>query len=145
MFRLGARMDDVFILWDGLLRRLTNHQRLFLILLTNEMSLFLIQPSMLDTKIDEYREAITLWLEHIYTDDQWAAACKRGNLDINVILSTCLMNPNYWTLHLAARIIEDSKYKLIRNTYKAHVMAASEKVKIAYPGSIRSGSGVFSK
>ena len=122
-------MDEVFSSWDSLLRKLTSHQPRFLTMLTDEMLVHLISPSMLDITIDNYREAIAMWLEQIYTTKGWASAIKRGKLDENVIMETCLQNPNHWTVRLARKIIESSSHKIAKEIYADRVTKATEYLK----------------
>ena len=117
-------MDEVFPLWDSLLKKLTLHQSHFLTMLTDEMLVHLISPSMLDITIDTYREAITVWLERIYTTKGWAAATKRGKMDENVIMQTCLQNQNHWTIRLASAIIASSGRKIAKEVYEDRVTQA---------------------
>ena len=130
--RLGSKMDHVFELWDDLLKRLTVHQRNFLLTLTDEMSILIIQRSLLDVRIDEYREAVAMWLEHIYTDKVWKGARLRGKLDVNTIMHTCMMNPNYWTLPLAVAIIEDPMYPGAKSRYSDIIFKAMKTYNIPY-------------
>ena len=122
-------MNEVFSLWDSLLKKLTSHQSRFLAMLTDEMLVHLISPSMLDTSIDTYREAITMWLEHIYTTRGWWAAIKRMKLNDSIIMETCLQNPSHWTLHLASTIIESSSHKITKEVYEDRVTKAIEYLK----------------
>lgn len=101
-------------IWEELLRHLTLHQQKFLLQLTNEMSLAIIKPSSEDVSNDEYREAMVIWLEHIYNDKSWKTARKRGHLSDDVVLSTCLVNPGPWTLRLALAIIDHESHQKAR-------------------------------
>ena len=84
---------------------------------------------MLDITIDTYREAITMWLEQIHTNKGWVAAVKRGKLDDNVIMETCLQNPNHWTIRLAGSIVESSSHRIAKAVYKDRVTKATEHLK----------------
>lgn len=107
-------MEDAFLLWDDLLKTLTLHQRSFLCLLTNEMSILIAQPSRLDITIDSYREAVYTWLINILTAEAWAASRKRHNFDPSCVISTCLMNPNHWSRRLAMALAVETDDHLIR-------------------------------
>lgn len=118
-------MEEVFSWWDVLLKQLTLHQKLFLTLLIDEMLIHLIAPSTMDVKIDTYREAVTMWLVHISTTKGWAASAKRGKLNEDSILSTCLQNPNHWTIHLASAVIHDPSRMKYKEIYGERVAKAA--------------------
>jgi hypothetical protein len=94
-------MEFTFWLWDKLLKEMTAHQPSFLRVLTEEMSIRIVQPSQLDITIDAYREAVYMWLVHILTTDGWAVPSRLARFSSNCVISTCLMNPNYWSRRLA--------------------------------------------
>ena len=121
-------MDATFTLWDSLLRKLTFHQSNFLTMLTDEMMIFLISPSMLDITLDTYREAVAMWLERIYTTKGWVAAIKRAKLDDNVLMETCLQNQNQWTVRLAVTLVRSSGHKMAKEIYGERVAEAAENV-----------------
>ncbi len=123
--RLGHQWDEVFPWWDSLLKKLTSHQSYFLTMLIDEMLIHLISPSMLDIAVDAYREAITMWLKQIYTTKGWAAATKRGKLDDNIIMETCLQNPNHWTIRLAVAVTDSSSHKIAKEVYEDRVKKAA--------------------
>ncbi|KAI9870484.1 MAG: rRNA-processing protein las1 [Pleopsidium flavum] len=105
---LGSGMESEFSLWDDLLKKLTQHQRPFLRILTDEMSIMIIQPTRLDISIDIYREAVYMWLVHIITSERWTTSRKRGNFNASCVISTCLMNPNHWSRRLATVLAIDT-------------------------------------
>ena len=133
--RLGSEMCDVFLLWDELLRRLVFHQNTFLILLTDEMSLAIVQPSLVDVTVDEYREAMVMWLQHIFTDKAWDRARRRSLVVVDTILITFITNPNYWMLKLATIIIDDPHYTKVRTRYGEQILKAMKQSNISYTGS----------
>ena len=67
-----------------------------------------------------------MWLEHIFTAKDWRKALKRSNIDMNVIMSTCMMNPDHWTLRLATAIMGSPVTELLKNFYAEQVKEASE-------------------
>lgn len=117
-------MDGMYSLWDSLLKKLAIHQELFLTLLANEMAVRICLPSVMDIKIDTYRESITMWLEHILSKTEWTTAVKRGKLSYSAILSTCLKNPNHWTIYLASSIIDTPGCKEAKAIYNERVTKA---------------------
>ena len=117
-------MDEMYSLWDSLLMKLTIHQELFLILLVEEMVTRICSPSVMDIKIDTYRESTTMWLEHILATDEWTTAIKRGKLSYSSILSMCLKSPNHWTIYLASRIIGTPSCKEAKAIYSERVAKA---------------------
>lgn len=117
-------MDEVFSIWDSLLKNLASRQNQFLTIFADEMVIPIISPSFMDVTIDTYREAVTMWLIHFYTAKEWSATIKRGKLDDHSVLSTCLQNPNHWTLKLAHAIIESPGRKAAQETYGERVRRA---------------------
>ena len=64
---LGKPIDDTFLLWDPLIKKLCTHQQPFFKALTDQMSIQLALPSgPMDISLDRYREVITMWLEHLF-------------------------------------------------------------------------------
>lgn len=116
-YRLGRHMDEVFSTWDNLLQMLSVHQEQFLTTLIDAMIVHITSPSLMDVKIDPYREAIAMWLIHICTAQQWASTAKKVKLSDNPILSSCLQNPNHWTLQLATAIVEAPGHSLAKELY----------------------------
>ena len=133
--RLGSNMTDVFPLWDKLLRLLAFHQQKFLMLLTDEMCLAIIQPSTLDISIDSYREALKIWLHHILVDHFWNTARSRSLLMADTILLTCVTSPSYWILHLAIAIVDDPQYTKARVKYGEKIFEITKQLNISYHGS----------
>lgn len=116
-YRLGRHMDEVFSTWDGLLQMLSVQQEQFLTTLIDAMIVHITSPSLMDVIIDPYREAIAMWLIHICTAQQWASTAKKVKLNDNPILSTCLQNPNHWTLQLATAIVDAPGHSLAKELY----------------------------
>ena len=52
-------MEEIFPVWDSLLKMLSSKQERFLALLVDEMAIHIISPSLMDVTIDTYREVIT--------------------------------------------------------------------------------------
>jgi ribosomal biogenesis protein LAS1 len=121
--RLSYTMDGLFSSWDGLLKQLTFHQAEFLILLTEALAMRLISPFLMEPKIDTYREAVTSWLIHIYVSKEWSAARKRGKVNPQALLSTCLQNPNTWTSRIASAIVSEPCHKSTKDIFGARVAA----------------------
>lgn len=117
-------MDEVFPIWDGLLKLLSSHQERFLSLLVDDMAIHIISPSLMDVTIDTYREVITMWLTHIFTSEIWAATIKHSKLDDNSIVPTCLQNPNHWTLKLASAIFDAVGHKIAKDVYGERIRKA---------------------
>lgn len=125
-------MDEIYPIWDRLLQQLALRQERFLTTLTDEMAVQIISPSLMDVTIDPYREVITNWLMHIYTSKQWGAMPKQSKLEDDCILSTCLQNPNHWTLKLATTMINTPDRKLAKETYGERVLEA-QSISTEYP------------
>ena len=132
--RLGRHMEEMFPVWDSLLKMLSSKQERFLALLVDEMAIHIISPSLMDVTIDSYREVITMWLTHIFTSEIWAAPIKNGKLDDNSIVPTCLQNPNHWTLKLASAISDAPSHKIAKDVYGKRInKAVSEHAKSKEP------------
>ncbi|KAI9846991.1 MAG: rRNA-processing protein las1 [Sclerophora amabilis] len=106
---IGDSMDRVFILWDVLLQLLAQNQSRFLGLLVTELLAKISEPSTLDVRLDDYREAAHLWLVHIFTHQSWTPLHQQHpSVDLNDVVKTCLVTgPNYWTLRLAKLLVAD--------------------------------------
>lgn len=117
-------MDEVFPMWDSLLKMLSSQQARFLALLVDEMAIQIISPSLMDVTLDTYREVITMWLTHIFTSEKWAAAIKYCKLDDHSIVPSCLQNPNYWTLKLASAILDAAGHKIAKEVYGERITRA---------------------
>lgn len=126
--RLSRHMDEVFSTWDDLLQMLSLQQERFLPMLIDAMIVHITSPSLIDVIINPYREAIAMWLIHICTAQQWASTTKKVKLDDNTILSSCLQNPNHWTLQLATAIVDAPGHRLAKELYGERI----EKIGVAY-------------
>lgn len=114
-------MDEVFSIWNDLLQLLSVHQEHFLTMLIDAMIVHVTSPSLMDVKIDPYREAIAMWLIHICTAQKWAFTAKKVKLNDDLILTSCLQNPNHWTLQLAKAIVEAPGHSLAKELYGERV------------------------
>ena len=119
---LGKPIDDTFLLWDPLIKKLCTHQQPFFKALTDQMSIQLALPSgPMDISLDRYREVITMWLDHLLATKQYVPIIKRAKYDINHILSTCVNCQNYWLVQLARRIIAAPGYEATKKNYRVRV------------------------
>jgi len=118
-------MENTFWLWEELLKELSSHQPSFLRILTEEMSIRIIQPSRLDITIDAYREAVYMWLVHILTTDGWAVPSRLAQFNCNCVISTCLMNPNYWSRRLATILAIETDDQFIKAQWGDLVQASN--------------------
>ncbi len=118
-------MKLTFSLWEKLLKEITAHQPSFLRILTEEMSIRIIQPSQLDITIDAYREAAYMWLVHILTTDGWAVPSRLARFSSNCVISTCLMNPNYWSRRLATILAVETDDQSIKAQWGDLVQASN--------------------
>lgn len=119
-------MDGVFVIWDQLLEELAMQQNQFLKILTDEMVAQLVKPQDLLPTDNAYREGVFTWLEHIYTSQVWEKAVNRSRLDNRAIISTCLQNPNGWTLRLASSITQRAGREKIQRVFGPLVAEAME-------------------
>ncbi len=116
-------MDVLFSSWDSLLKQLTFHQAEFLSLLTEALVMRLISPFLMEPKMDTYREAVTSWLVHIFVSKEWSAPRKRGKVNPQALVSTCLQNPNLWTSRIASAIVSEPSHKSTKDIFGARVAA----------------------
>ena len=123
--RLGSGMESTFSLWNEVLKEISSRQPSFLRIITEEMSIRIVQPSQLDITIDAYREAVYLWLIHILTTDKWAVPRKLAGLNPSCVISTCLMNPNYWSRRLATVLAVDTTDQCIKAQWGDLVQASN--------------------
>lgn len=79
----------------------------------------------MDIRIDIYRESIAIWLVHILATREWAPAVKRAKVNYSTILSTCLQNPNHWTIYLASSILDAPGCREAKAIYKERVSQAA--------------------
>lgn len=119
-------MEEACVIWDQLLEQLAAEQRQFLSLLTDKMAAQLIAPQHVQSPNDTFREGISMWLEHIYTSRFWHQAAKRSGLDDTAIISTCLQNPNKWTVRLASSITQRSNREQVQQFFGPLVAEAQE-------------------
>ncbi|KAL9117960.1 MAG: hypothetical protein Q9187_005499 [Circinaria calcarea] len=132
---LGTPLTNVFSLWSPLLKILVFHQRRFLPLLADAMLLPLIAPSRLDVTLDDYREALYLWLLEVCTSPAWKRARKRGLLVLDSVLMTCVTVPNYWTLRLAVGVMDAEVETGMRERYQGQIVKAMRENGVGYTGS----------
>lgn len=133
--RLGTPITTIFPIWSPLLKLLVFHQRRFLPLLVDAMLLPLIAPSRLDIALDDYREALYLWLLEICTSATWKRARKRGLLVFDSVLMTCVTVPNYWTLRLAVEVMDAEVETGVRDKYQGQIVKAMREHGVGYTGS----------
>ena len=123
--RLGKTIDDAFLLWDPLVRKLCSHQLPFFKVLTDQLTIQLASSSgPMDISIDRYREVITMWLEHFFCTKYYATVVKRAKYDINDILSTCVHCQNFWLVRLARSIMAAPGYEATKKNYRKRVADA---------------------
>lgn len=123
--RLGSSMENTFSLWDEMLKETSSRQPSFLRILTEEMSIRVVQPSRLDITIDAYRDAVYVWLVHILTTDRWATPRKLAGFNSSCVISTCLMNPNYWSRRLATILAVETNDRCIKAQWGDLVQASN--------------------
>lgn len=108
---------DMHVLWDYLLLRLAELDSSFSAVLVQRMVACLTVSRKSDTAGDTFSEKITSWLTQIFTTETWRKATKRAKLDVMGIVSTCLENPNPWSIALASTITRSSTSNAARNLY----------------------------
>ena len=106
MDRPCKSVEDHFLIWDSLIKKLSKHQSNFLRDLTEEIVREIILSTSERISNDQYREAMTMWLEHIFTSNVYRPVLRRAKLGCSGILSACLSSPSRWTLRLARSMME---------------------------------------
>lgn len=101
------------------------------------MLLPLIAPSRLDIALDDYREALYMWLLEICTSPAWERARERGLLVLDGVLMTCVTVPNYWTLRLAVGVVDGlgEGREGLSGRYEGEVMRAIDVCGVEYTAS----------
>ncbi|KAL8938970.1 MAG: hypothetical protein Q9216_003618 [Gyalolechia sp. 2 TL-2023] len=112
------------VLWDPLLLRLAESQGQILALLTDHMIAHLVTPRRSDITEDAVQKRVLGWLTQVYTAESWGKAARRAQLDDVAVVSTCLQNPNRWSIGLATAITMCSKSYIARDLYGPLVTAA---------------------
>lgn len=102
-------MEDFVELWDPMLKQLIARQPRFLISLMDRMAMELSTPPRGAVQDDPKSEAVTIWLERLFTSEVYSSAIKRARVAHDGIMTTCLNCPNYWTIRLARCIMESSQ------------------------------------
>ncbi|KAI4163437.1 MAG: hypothetical protein LQ342_002944 [Letrouitia transgressa] len=123
---LGDHPDEAFNIWDPLLKSLAIRQRLFLTVLVDKMLYFLTLPSKSDMNIETFREAMFMWLEHIYAKKTWSNVTKRDRTDGNAMVVLCLQNHHRLTARLAMSIIQHPGRARLAKLYGERVTKAAE-------------------
>ncbi|MCJ1393554.1 rRNA-processing protein las1 [Xylographa bjoerkii] len=122
----GSSMDEVFNVWDDILKAINNHQNNFLPLLTGEMTSALFAPTAPEVAHTRLQEAMAQWLQHVYCDKSWKKGRDRAHLKIQTLMAACLANPCFWTLHLALSVINHHTWRKVRSEYVEKILAAME-------------------
>ncbi|MCJ1314333.1 Cytoplasmic glyoxalase II [Agyrium rufum] len=131
---IGTSMQEVFLLWDDLLKRIYHHQPHLLNLLIDELTLALVPPSQLDPKTDDYRESCMMWISHILIGDTWKSQRKSGMILVETVLTTCVMNPGLWTVRLALEIVDHPAYATASDRYGSQVWRLLGEHAVEYRG-----------
>lgn len=101
-------MEGAFAIWGNLLRRLSVHQKRFLEILLGRMSYIVAQTSQLALQLDAFREAVSIWILHIFTSDPWTQPRTKDLVSQlrGMIVNDCIMDPNCWSTPLARKLID---------------------------------------
>ncbi|KAL9609676.1 MAG: hypothetical protein Q9167_005559 [Letrouitia subvulpina] len=123
---LGDHPEEAFTIWDPLLKSLTIYQRLFLTVLVDKMLCFLMLPSTSGMTGETFREALFMWLEHIYVTKAWGNVTNRDRIDANAMVVLCLQNYRHLTARLAMSIIQSPGRARLARLYGEKVANAAE-------------------
>ena len=129
---MGARLRDIFDLWDEFLMQLTFHQSRFLSIFVDETCIALVRPTQIDPKVDDYLESIEMWLLHILIHPSWENSREAGCVVIESVLQVCFSNPNYWTSRLALALVEDQRYLGLRQVYQEQIETMKKHIELSY-------------
>lgn len=129
--RLGGNPDEAFNIWDPLLKSLAIHQRLFLTVLVDRMLHFLTLPSTSGMNVETFRDAMFMWLEHIYATKTWSKVANRDRVDGNAMLVLCLQSHHQLTARLAMSIIQQPGRARLAKLYGERVGKAAEDWELA--------------
>lgn len=121
--RLGDTMDGAISVWGSLLRQLTFHQRSFLNILSQKLITQITSPSLIEPEVDTHREAVHFWLLEIYLSRDWSSARKRGKINAEDLLLSCLQNPNLWTGKITFAIINQPSSRRLNTIYEDRIAA----------------------
>ena len=122
MDRPCKSVEDHFLIWDPLIKKLSKHQSSFLRTLTEGIVREIIRSTCDRISNDQYREAMTMWLEHIFTSNVCRPVLRRAKLGCSGILSACFSSPSQWTLRLARSIMEAPGNGLEKAMYDERLM-----------------------
>ena len=112
--------------WDPVLQTLVLRHTGFLQMLSDELFEQLVIPFADDAAMGASKEAVFLWLEHIYTSKDWRRAFRQGGLDEFRMVSSCLQVPHQWTLRLATSITNCPENVRLRQVFGNRVATALE-------------------
>ncbi|KAK4987554.1 rRNA-processing protein las1 [Elasticomyces elasticus] len=101
---LTGSMEGAFILFDGLLQKLTTHCPQFLPILVHRFLDRLLEPSMRDVKLDTLRRGYYDWVDHLVLSDGWKQARGKSDLRRRVMERT-LLQQSYWGAKLSRSIL----------------------------------------
>ena len=132
MHRPCESVEEHFLIWDSLIKKLLKYQCNFLRDLTEGMVTEIILSTCERISDDQYREAMTRWLEHIFTSNVYRPVLRRAKLGCSGILSACLSSPSSWTVRLARSITEAPGNNLEKAMYDDRFMLLLQD-KIKFP------------
>ncbi|KLJ10743.1 hypothetical protein EMPG_13886 [Blastomyces silverae] len=108
---LGSSMEATFSTWDAVLKELGRHRITFLTTLSGELARALVdEDNNTSEEGDPYREAIYLWLDHIFNSSTWATA-RRLYLSTCHVDAACHNASGYWPRRLRS-LIDQYSHKL---------------------------------
>ncbi|PGG96432.1 hypothetical protein GX51_07838 [Blastomyces parvus] len=107
---LGSSMETTFSTWDEILKELCQHRITFLTTLSGELACALVDEDNNTSEGDPHREAIYLWLDHIFNSSTWATA-RRLYLSTCHVDAACHNASGYWARRLRS-LIDECSHKL---------------------------------
>ena len=101
-------MQGSYAIFDGLLRRLSYHQTLFLGVLANELTQVIV--GRIPEKPEVMREAALEWIVHLYNSEHWIENAKFGpklQNKVEEIVVECCLYPSTWSQRLGKALRTD--------------------------------------
>ena len=123
--RAETAMPSLYETWDPLLKSVSAHQKPFLFLLVQEMISHLVTPSKLDVATDTHRKIITMWLEHMFTEDDWIVPRKRSGVDGSTVVPSCVQCPNVWTARLLEALLSQQAFQQFKVIYNKQITSSA--------------------
>ena len=96
--RLGSPLEGAYLIWDDLLRDISDRLSGFLTLFVKSLLLSLTKASATDPQSDIDKEALTMWLLHTLSGDEDHVLGRNDKNSLCVeAIKWCCLHPGAWT------------------------------------------------